>query len=244
MDPHEDAYGQSIRDYHEHGTGFEIIERDDGHIAPSRGPAMYFGDYDDWGTDEQTALGHLRESVLDVGCGAGRHTLYAKQQGHEVAGIDVSPGAVAVSRDRGLDRVEQCDVSDVDEAFDSDAFETVLMLGVNFGLVGTGETAPTVLSALATVTTPDGWILAQSRDPHDTDEPQYQEYHAFNRDRGRLPGALRIRARYKTYATPWFDYLLVSPTEMDRVLAETDWARTETWQGEGGLYTAMLEKEK
>jgi len=53
-----------------------------------------------------------------------------------------------------------------------------------------------------------------------------------------------MRTRYKTYATPWFDYLLVSPTEMDDVLEATVWTRTETWQGEGDLYTAMLEKER
>ncbi|WEL20768.1 class I SAM-dependent methyltransferase [Halorhabdus sp. BNX81] len=244
MDPDEDAYGQAIRDYHERAEGFEIIERDDGHVAPSAGPAMYFSDYDEWGTDEQTALDHLRGSVLDIGCGAGRHGLYAQRQGHDVTGIDVSPGAVEVSRDRGLDTVEQCDVIDVADVFVSDAFETVLMLGANFGLVGTAETAPDILDGLATVTTEDGRILAQSRDPHDTDDPHHREYHAFNRDRGRFPGALRMRTRYKTFATPWFDYLLVSPTEMDDVLEATVWTRTETWAGDGGLYTAILEKER
>ncbi|WP_158853229.1 class I SAM-dependent methyltransferase [Halorhabdus sp. CUG00001] len=243
MDAAEDAYGQAIRDYYEGGEErFEIIERDDGFVAPSSGPATYFSEYDEWGADEQTALGHLQGSVLDVGCGAGRHALYAQRQGHDVTGIDISPGAVTVSRDRGVERVEQCDVAAVDEAFDSGTFETVLMLGVNFGLVGTAKTAPDVLGALATVTTDDGRIMAQSRDPHDTNDPYHREYHAFNRERGRLPGALRMRTRYKTYATPWFDYLLVSPSEMDDVLDTTVWTRTETWQGEGGLYTAMLEK--
>ncbi|QGN07357.1 methyltransferase domain-containing protein [Halorhabdus sp. CBA1104] len=221
-----------------------MIERDDGFVAPSSGPATYFSEYDEWGADEQTALGHLQGSVLDVGCGAGRHALYAQRQGHDVTGIDVSPGAVEVSRARGLECVEQCDVAEVEDAFAADTFETVLMLGTNFGLVGTAETAPDVLGALATVTTDRGRILAQSRDPHDTDEPHHREYHAFNRERGRLPGALRMRTRYKTYATPWFDYLLVSPTEMDHVLEATGWTRTETWEGDDGLYTAMLEKDE
>nr|WP_229770568.1 class I SAM-dependent methyltransferase [Halorhabdus sp. CBA1104] len=170
--------------------------------------------------------------------------MYAQRQGHDVTGIDVSPGAVEVSRARGLECVEQCDVAEVEDAFAADTFETVLMLGTNFGLVGTAETAPDVLGALATVTTDRGRILAQSRDPHDTDEPHHREYHAFNRERGRLPGALRMRTRYKTYATPWFDYLLVSPTEMDHVLEATGWTRTETWEGDDGLYTAMLEKDE
>ncbi|WP_181684954.1 class I SAM-dependent methyltransferase [Halorhabdus salina] len=243
MEPADDAYGQAIRDYHESGDGFEIVERDDGHVAPSGGPAIYFDEYEDWGEDEQTAVEYLRGAVLDVGCGAGRHALYAQEQGHDVTGIDVSPGAVAVSRDRGVENVEQCDVAAVAETFAADAFETVLMLGINFGLVGTAETAPDVLDALATVTTDDGQILAQSRDVHETDDPDHLKYHAKNRDRGRFPGAIRMRTRYKTHATPWFDYLLVSPTEMDTVLEETIWTRTETWEGDAGRYTAMLQKE-
>lgn len=124
--------------------------------------------------------------MLDVGCGAGRHALYAQEHGHDVVGIDVSPGAVAVSRDRGVEDVRECDVADVAAAFDADSFETVLMLGTNFGLVGTAETAPGVLDGLATVTTDDAQILAESRDPHQTDDPYHLDYHERNRERGLL----------------------------------------------------------
>jgi len=159
-----------------------------------------------------------------------------------VTGIDVSPGAIAVSRERGVERVVQCDVAEVAEHFDADAFETVLMLGNNFGLVGTAETAPPILEALATVTQSDGQILAQSLDVHKTDDPDHLDYHAKNEARGRLPGALRIRTRYKTAATEWFDYLLASPGEMDDVLDATVWTRTDTWHGANGQYTALLKK--
>jgi len=242
MDEDADAYGKAIRDYHENEEGFEIVERDDGFIAPSGGPEMYFNEVDDWGEHVGSGLDHLRGRVLDVGCGAGRHALYAQREGHDVVGIDVSPGAVAVSRDRGVEAVRQCDVADVAAAFSPDAFETVLMLGNNFGLVGTSETAPEVLGGLATVTDDDARIVAESRDIYENIDDYHRAYHENNRDRGRLPGALRIRTRYKTHSTDWFDYLLVAPEEMDDVLAETVWTRTETYQGENGQYVAVLEK--
>jgi SAM-dependent methyltransferase len=242
MDADADAYGKAIRDYDEDEEGFEIIERDDGFVAPSGGPEMYFSEYDEWGDHLQRGLEHLQGKVLDVGCGAGRHALYAQEQGHNVVGIDVSPGAVAVSRDRGVADVRASDVADVAEEFAPDTFETVLMLGNNFGLVGTAETAPDVLDALATVTTEDARILAESRDIYENADDYHREYHEYNRERGRLPGALRLRARYKTHSTDWFDYLLVSPGEMDGVLAETVWTRMETYHGENGQYVALLEK--
>jgi SAM-dependent methyltransferase len=43
--------------------------------------------------------------VLDIGCGTGRHTLRLAQAGNRVTGIDLSPGMLAVAREKlsGLD---------------------------------------------------------------------------------------------------------------------------------------------
>ena len=38
-----------------------------------------------------------------------------------------------------------------------------------------------------------------------------------------MGGQVRIRIRYKDYATPWFDYLLVSKKELAEILDGTGW---------------------
>ena len=38
-----------------------------------------------------------------------------------------------------------------------------------------------------------------------------------------MSGQLRLRVRYKQYATPWFDYLFVSKEEMRDILDTTAW---------------------
>ena len=38
-----------------------------------------------------------------------------------------------------------------------------------------------------------------------------------------MSGQIRLRVRYKTYAEPWYDYLLVSPQEMLEILKESQW---------------------
>jgi SAM-dependent methyltransferase len=237
-----DAYGEAIRDCHEGDDAFEVVERDDGWVGPSNGPMLYFERYEEWDEHVQRAIERARGRVLDVGVGAGRHALHLQDQGHDVTGVDVSPGALAVARDRGVDDVRECDVAAVTNEFDPDTFETVLMLGNNFGLVGTADRTPAILDELATVTTDDATILAGSANPLATDDPHHREYHEFNRDRGRLPGALRIRVRYKTYATDWFDYLLAAPEEMAEVVADTDWTLADTVVGEEGNYVGVLER--
>lgn len=242
MDPEQDAYGHAIRDYHETGEGFEIVERDDGWIGPSGGPEPYFRAYEGWPDRQQAAMDHVEGRVLDVGCGAGRHALYLQERGHDVVGIDVSPNAVEVSRDRGLADVRELGIESVTDL--RGPFDTVLMLGNNFGLVGTRETAPGRLRDLASIATPDATLLAESRDPHETDDPDHLAYHEFNRERGRLPGALRMRVRYGRFATDWFDYLLAAPDEMTTLVGETPWTIETVIESDGtnGDYVAVLRR--
>jgi SAM-dependent methyltransferase len=42
--------------------------------------------------------GWIRGSVLDVGCGAGEHTIHLTARGHTVLGVDFSPAAVDLAR--------------------------------------------------------------------------------------------------------------------------------------------------
>ena len=66
---------------------------------------------------------------------------------------------------------------------------------------------------------------------------------AANRKRGRMSGQIRMRARYKRYVTPWFDYLMVSPAEMEALLEGTGWRVVKQYQPPGSrLYTAIIER--
>lgn len=240
LDPEhgEDAYGRAIMDHYEGEDAFELVERDDGWFGPGGGPAMYFAPYPEWPARQREAIDRAEGRVLDVGCGAGRAMAYLELQGRDCLGIDVSPGAVDVCERRGLD----AQVLDVAEVASLEAsFDTILLLGNNFGLVGTRDRAPEVLAGLAAVASDEAVMLAESRDPHETDEEAHLAYHELNRERGRLPGALRIRVRYARHVTPWFDYLLASPDEMRALVADTPWNVEEVYGDPEGDYVAALE---
>jgi len=36
------------------------------------------------------------------------------------------------------------------------------------------------------------------------------DYHKLNLRKGKMPGEMKLRVRYKKYKTPWFGYLIVS----------------------------------
>ena len=80
-----------------------------------------------------------------------------------------------------------------------------------------------MLRRLRATTAPDARIIAVSYDPYRTKNPDDLAYFAQNRKRGRLGGQIRLRVRYKAYATPWVDYLMVSLDEMREIVTGTGW---------------------
>lgn len=237
----EDAHGMAMIDYLENGEGFEIVERDDGYFDISGGPEEYFLEFEEWNHNVKKAMEYVRGRVLDVGCGAGRHSLYLQERGHEVTGIDISPGAVEVSKKRGLKDARCISVDKV--TGEMGKFDTVIMMGNNFGLLENLTRGKELLRRFYRITSEDARIIGETRDPYTVDNPDHLEYHERNRKKGRMGGELRIRVIYKKYKTPWFNYLLVSRDEMRDILRDTGWKLTTTFDGKAGVYIALIEKE-
>lgn len=239
---HEDAFGHIMLDYHQGRRAYEIVERDDGFFSLSPGPQLYFSAYDEWSEIDQLAVERARGRALDIGCGAGRHALYLQESGLEVVGVDNSPLAVRVCRERGLRQVELLSIQQISQR-KLGAFDTLLLLGNNFALLGKPEEMQRQLVRFKSLTRPGGQIILQNRNPYDTDVVEHQEYQTRNFHRGRMPGQLRIRVRYKRYATPWFDFLLLSAEELEKLAEGTGWRLREWVAGQDGAYVAFLDRQ-
>ena len=220
----------------------EIGERDDGYIGVSAGAAAYFQEYKDWPSHMRRAMRYARGRVLDIGCGAGRHSLYLQGKGLDVLGIDSSPLAVEVCRLRGLINAEVKSINQINSRLG--VFDTILMLGNNFGLFGSFEGARRLLKRFSKMTSRNGRIISETNDVYKTDLPEHLSYHEFNRQRGRMAGQIRLKIRYKKYATPWFDYLMVSKEEMENILDGTDWRANKYVESSGSQYIAIIDKVK
>jgi SAM-dependent methyltransferase len=228
----EDAFGQMLLD----GADTEIIERDDGFIDTAK--FFYFAPVTRWPAVERRALRWVRGRVLDAGLGAGRVALELQRRGRSVVGIDNSPGAVEVARERGVRDVRLLAFEEVDDSLGR--FDTIVMLGNGFGLFGSPSKARRLLRRLRPLA---DRIVAASIGPqaYATENPAHLAYQERNRKRGRMPGQLRLRVRYRDLSGPWFDYLFVSPDEMASILEGTQWRITRLLQSGSPYYVAILE---
>ena len=68
----------------------------------------------------------VKGRVLDVGCGAGRCSLYLQRKGFDVIGIDNSPLAIKVCKLRGLKKAKLVAIEDA--KFGPNSFDTILMM--------------------------------------------------------------------------------------------------------------------
>ena len=98
--------------------------------------------------------------VLDVGAGAGAHSVYLFEKGHQVFSIDVSELSCEVMKSRGLVNVDTKDIWNLEPQ----KFDTVLFMMNGIGLVKTLEGLNVFFEHLKKYVTPDGQVLLDSSD--------------------------------------------------------------------------------
>jgi SAM-dependent methyltransferase len=237
--PEHDAYGQEMWNCYKGRSDYEIVERDDGLI--DIGSALpYFYEHSHWAVHEREAIQHAHGNVLDIGCGAGRVALYLQQKGHTVLAIDNSPLAIKVAKLRGVKAARVLSILDIQTL--KGPFDSIVLYGNNFGLFGGLTRARRLLSAMRKITSPHANIIATASDPYKTSDPIHLAYQQRNRERGRMPGQLRLRIRYRQFRGDWFDYLFASPAEVRSIVAKTGWTVSAIVESPGPGYVAILQK--
>lgn len=236
----DDAFGRLLLDHTAGCTGQLILELDDGRAGPALPAEVFFAEHGEWPPEEQRVFEFVQGRVLDIGCGAGRHSLEAERRGLDVVAIDVSPGAVEVCRQRGVRDVRLLPVAAVDTTLG--AFDTALMMCGNFGLVGTADEAVRVLRVLHELMPPNGRIVLDSVDPYEGADPADLAYQERNRALGRWPGQVTIRLRYAELATPWYELLNLSAAELEVLAGRAAWQLADLVDGEPGEIYAVLAK--
>ena len=112
---------------------------------------------------ERLALDNCRGRVLDLGAGAGCHSLELQSRGFAVKAVDASAGAVQVMAERGVQTVACHDIGAPLPPTER-PYDTVLLLMNGLGLAGSLEGLDRFLAHARTLLAPDGQILATSSD--------------------------------------------------------------------------------
>ncbi|OGF46926.1 MAG: hypothetical protein A2452_07160 [Candidatus Firestonebacteria bacterium RIFOXYC2_FULL_39_67] len=239
MQKNKDAFGRALYAYYTKRINFLLAGRDDGFVSDAGGVKVYFDTYAKWPVREKRALKLIKKTdkVLDIGCGAGRHALYLQSKGIDVTGIDNSPLAVKVCKLRGVKRAKVTAIEEISKK--TGVFNVMLLMCNNFGLFGTEKKAKRLLKKFHNITPPRAKIITES---YDSNTAFFRDYRAFNRKKGRHPGAFRVKLFYGRYESDWFEYIRVSPLELKKIVKGTGWKVGKIFPTRDYSYVAVLEK--
>jgi len=156
----KDLFGQAILDYQNDKYTEDIITStsiSDEDVLPL---PYLFRSYSEMPKLEQKALDLAYGKVLDVGCGAGSHSLYLQEEkGLKVKAIDISEGAIKACKKRGIKKAKVKDVLDETKQYD-----TLLLLMNGTGVFQELKQVNKYLTHLKSLLKPDGQILIDSSD--------------------------------------------------------------------------------
>ena len=183
------------------------------------------------------ALEWVSGTVIDVGCGTGRHLETLAARGVSGYGVEISPAAVAHARAAGV----TCHEADLWTFRPQDPVSSVLALGGNGGLAQTFERLPSFLRRLSSWLVPGGTIVFTSLDYRYA--PRVVQRSSSGPVSGRYPGDWRLRFRLGDAAGEWFPWLMTDTDTLAAVCA-THQLRVEKVQqwNNSPSYGALLRK--
>ncbi|WP_353077949.1 class I SAM-dependent methyltransferase [Flavobacterium sp.] len=158
----KDLFGKAILDYQTNNSPEDLITETSISEADEMPVSYLFRTYNEMPKLEQKALQLAKGSVLDVGCGAGSHTLALQNERNlDVTAIDISENAVRACQLRGIENVKVANILDLDV---KNKFDTILLLMNGSGIFGTLNETAKYLQKLKSLLNKDGQILIDSSD--------------------------------------------------------------------------------
>ena len=229
-----DPMGAAIYEYHKFGRASTLVVRssmfDDDEIPV----ADLFRGFTEMPALERAALQLAEGRILDVGAGAGCHSLALMNMGKTVTAMDISALSVAVMKERGVD-ARQIDF--YDESF-TEKFDTILLLMNGTGIMGNLDHATDFFKALKRLLNPGGKVLIDSSDLR----------YLFEEEDGSLMidlagdyyGQLDYQMQYKGVVGEPFDWLYLDFNTLAYYAEENGFKAEVVAEGEHYDYLASL----
>ncbi len=233
-----DPFGRALTAFFAGDTTASVImRREDGLEAPLPA-AQFFRHEGEFSALERLALDHCRGRVLDLGAGAGEHSLVLQARGFPVTALDVSPAAVEIMRQRGVRDPVCADIF----GWNAGGFDTLLTLGHGIGMVGDLAGLDRFLPHARGLLAAGGQILLDSTDVTRTTNPRHLAYQAEIGRQGRYPGEVRVQFEFEGQQGPFCGWLHVSAATLAQAAERAGLACEVLLQQDDGEYLARLNR--
>ncbi|WP_378185336.1 class I SAM-dependent methyltransferase [Aquimarina sp. W85] len=232
----EDVLGEALKDFTSKNSSLQAITVISPGFDDDSIPISYlFRTLDQMPKVEQKALALSYGKVLDVGCGAGSHSLILQDYYKlDVEAIDISAGAIEVSKKRGILKAHQQNLFELQET----KFDTIIMLMNGSGIIGQLSNIDRFFEHIKTILNPNGQLLLDSSDLAylytDDDGGFWVDATAA------YYGEMKYKMKYKNLETDWFDWLYIDYTTLQNAANANGFVCNIIHTGKNNDYLAQI----
>lgn len=157
----KDLFGKAMFDFQTNNSPENIITETTISEEDEMSVDYLFRSYNEMPKIEQKALQLANGKILDVGCGAGSHSLSLQNDRNlDVTSIDISEKAIETCQLRGVKNAKVQNILD----FKGEKFDTIILLMNGVGIFGKLENCNKYLSKIKSLLNEGGQILLDSSD--------------------------------------------------------------------------------
>jgi SAM-dependent methyltransferase len=223
-------FGEALQDYWQNKPLHPLLIETSYGDTEEMPVELFFRPWDEFTPFEQIALDFAKDKILDIGAGAGAHSLYLQQQEKDVTALEAAPGAVEILRQRGVEKIVEADIFD----YTGEKFDTLLLLMNGIGLAGKIDGLKELLPRLKNLISQDGIILFDSSDIS-------YLYEGSEMPEGKYYGEISYRYVYGPKKGEWFDWLYVDKVTMAEIAEEAGFSLDILFEDETAQYLGILQ---
>lgn len=223
MGSNTDPIGLAIQTYVKTKKPFDILVHADlceDDIIPVE---VLFRSFEEMPESEKIALSKSKGKILDVGAGAGVHSLELMDRGLKVTAIDISQGSIEYMKSTGIDAKQSSFLN-----FKEGKFDTILMLMNGIGVAGKLSNLKRTLEHAKKLLNKGGSIYCDSSDVkylYEEEDGSYwmdlvSEYY----------GNFRFQMSFKQAKSAWFDWLYVDYDSLHKIASEVGFTARKIYE--------------
>lgn len=206
-----DPMGKAIHDYYFSNLQHSLLVLD--HLGPAvpMDVGYYFRNFNRMPILEKEALRQCAGKILDIGAGAGSHSLYLQKNKLQVTALDISLYNVEVMISRGLKKVVHQNIWEHDVS----QYDTLLFMMNGLGFTGSIQKLQKFLRHLYKNTKASIQIIADSSDVYYLFEDRPHPDHYY--------GEITCKYNYGPLSSPWFEWLYIDEGYLNIIAQQTGW---------------------
>jgi len=201
----KDIHGKAIVDYYQGKSQSPLLLHTSYGSVEEMPVEVFFREEEDLSVLDLLALLECSGKVLDLGAGAGVHSLILASRGFDVTALENSPGCVEVMKQSGVPKVIGEDYRQHRGKYD-----TLLVLMNGLGLAGKLAGVKPFLMQCMSLLKEGGQILIDSSDIsylYELSIPKPEGYY----------GEIRYQYEYKGQKSDWFDWVYVDQQTLTEI---------------------------